>query len=506
MASRRVIVAGGLAAVVLIGVPITALAAFVRSAPLSPLIPHLLTWLLPLGIGLVAIGMQDPVHYEQIATALPLALACAVIGYWVCGFAFQFGGVGLTGYIPGRELILEWSPFDLTLGPGWGLVGLKGFAPSGAQDWFPLLSSQLGLVTTAALLPLLALGERIPKWAAALVAFFIACISFPLVGNWIRGGGWLSNLGKTLALGDGYLDNGMSSYLLVGANTAWVALLFWGRLPRKGAYDAAPILLPAYLPFVILLGIISALIGWQSAILAQPNASLATPAGVIVLNTLLAMAAAGLVTLFFSWIAKGHFDVGLAGRGLLAGMLASGASVSLAVPWISLIIGGVTGLLLIPTAYLVERFLRLDDRAAILSVYGLGPILGLLGVALVAQQSASPIRQLFAQLLGIAGIGVVSIIVPGALLGLIALLGTKGHPLRDVWIANSVRRRVQRHEREQLRRRQQTSTLVQALHATYLHLNTRAERRLARRKQLVGRQKEIRPIPAASRRHPPHHH
>lgn len=505
MASRRVIVAGGLAAVVLIGVPISALAASVRSAPLSPLIPHLLTWLLPLGISLVAMGMQDPAHYAQIATALPLALACAVIGYWVCGFAFQFGGVGLTGYIPGRELFLEWSPFDLTLGPGWGLVGLKGFAPSGAQDWFPLLSSQLGLVTTAALLPLLALGERMPKWAAALIAFVIACISFPLVGNWIRGGGWLSNLGRTLALGEGYLDNGMSSYLLVGSSTAWVALLFWGRLPRKGASNAAPVLLPAYLPFVILLGVISALIGWLAAILAQPNAPLAAQAGVIVLNTLLAMAAAGLVTLFFSWLAKGHFEPGLAGRGLLAGMLAAGASVSLAVPWMALAIGAVTGLLLVPTAYVVERFLRLDDRAATLSVYGLGPMLGLLAVALVAQQPPAPARQLFAQLLGIVGIGVVSIIVPGAILGLIALLGKRGHPLRDVWLANSVRRRTQRHERELLRRYQQPSSLLQALYATYLHLGTVAARRLARRKKLVRRQKAVRGISAASKRRPPHH-
>ncbi|MHB1354631.1 MAG: hypothetical protein ACYCZF_01490 [Anaerolineae bacterium] len=505
MASRRVIVAGGLAAVVLIGVPISALAASVSSTPLSPLIPHLLTWLLPLGISLVAMGMQDPAHYSQIATALPLALACAVIGYWLCGFAFQFGGVGLTGYLPGRELLLEWSPFDLILGPGWGLLGLNGFAPSGAQDWFPLLSSQLGLVTAAALLPLLALGERMPKWAAALIALMIACISFPLVGNWIRGGGWLSNLGKTLALGKGYLDYGTSSYLLVGANTAWVGLLLWGRVPRKGAISAAPLPLPAYLPFIILLGVMSAMIGWLAAILAQPIAQILAPPGVIVLNTLLAMAAAGLVTLFFSWFAKGRFDLGLVGQGLLAGMLAAGASVSVAPSWMALAIGAVAGLLFVPAAYLIERFFRLDDRAGILSVYGLGPTLGLLVAALVMQQPSTQLRQLFAQLLGIAGISIVSIILPGSILGIIVLLGKRSHPVRDAWLAKMERKRIQRRERELLHRRQKPPTLLQALYATFLHLGTVSTRRLAQRKKLVNRHRLIRPKQAASRRHPPHH-
>jgi ammonia channel protein AmtB len=493
MASRRVIVAGSFAAVVIIGVPISALAASLSSVPISPLIPHLLTWLLPLGITLVAMGMQNPTQYAQITTAMPLALACAVIGYWFCGFAFHYGGVGLVGYLPGRELVLEWSPFDLALGPGWGLLGLKGFAPSGAQDWFPLLSSQLGLVTTAALLPLLALGERMPKWAAALLALFVACISFPLVGNWIRGGGWLSHLGETLSLGRGFLDYGLSSYFLVGANTAFAALLYWGRLPRKHPATTAPLVPPAYLPIIILLGVVSALIGWQAAILAQPIVPQSLQMGVIILNSLLAVAAAGLVTLFLSWLAKGHFDAGLVGRGFIAGMLAVGASVSLASSWMALAIGAVAGILIVPGAYLVEKLLRLDDRAAILSVYGLASTLSLLAVAFVGQQKPGPAGQLFAQLLGTAGIGVISFILPGVILGFFALLGTRGYALRDSWLAQNERRKTLRRERIMLHHRQKPPTLFQALYATYLHQSTVAVRSLVRRKTLTKKHKVIKP-------------
>ena len=62
-------------------------------------------------------------------TSLPLALAAALIGYYVCGFAFQFGGLGLISPDPAfSQMVAEWSPLDLRLGPGWGVVGLRGFA------------------------------------------------------------------------------------------------------------------------------------------------------------------------------------------------------------------------------------------------------------------------------------------------------------------------------------------------------------------------------------------
>lgn len=161
---------------------------------LRPLL-HVMALLLPLGVTLVAAGISQASQVRQIATALPLALVTALGGYWLCGYAFHFGGVGLISDSPDLAwLVAEWSPLDLRLGPGWGLVGLRGFAldPGAMGEGLDLFVSQLALVTTATLIPLIALNGRAPRLPTLFLALLVSCVCYPLMGNWIRGGGWLS--------------------------------------------------------------------------------------------------------------------------------------------------------------------------------------------------------------------------------------------------------------------------------------------------------------------------
>ena len=130
------------------------------------------------------------------------AMGLAVIGYWASGFAFQFGGIGLASQLPGVEgLIWEWSALDVSWGPGWGMLGLKGFFLDG-QAYGPavyaLTFSQLALVTTAVLIPLLALRHRVKTWVLVLAALLLSTVIYPVLGNWVWGGGWLANLGRNL--------------------------------------------------------------------------------------------------------------------------------------------------------------------------------------------------------------------------------------------------------------------------------------------------------------------
>jgi Amt family ammonium transporter len=205
-----------------------------RLVSMDQLLPilHALTWLLPLGVALVAVGITETSRAYHVAISLPLALVAALLGYYLCGYAFQFGGVGLVSDNPGlARLLAEWSPLDLRGSPGWGVIGLRGFMFSldvVSEQELLLFVSQLALVTTAALIPLTTLSGRIPRTLDFILALLVSCICFPLVGNWVRGGGWLSQLGMTLGFGHGFVDYGLGYVYLVGGCAAFASLeRFW---------------------------------------------------------------------------------------------------------------------------------------------------------------------------------------------------------------------------------------------------------------------------------------
>src|SRR5512136_133839 len=124
-------------------------------------------FLVPVGLALLAIGAAGEERAEEVATTALLALAAAAVGYLVCGFAFQFGGVAFVSGLPGlQSLTAEWSPLDVAWGPGWGMLGLRGFLLSAEAynaDVYLLFFSHLAAVTTAVLVTLLALCGHVKR-------------------------------------------------------------------------------------------------------------------------------------------------------------------------------------------------------------------------------------------------------------------------------------------------------------------------------------------------------
>lgn len=128
------------------------------------------------------------------------------IGFYLTGFAFMFGGVG------------SWS----TLGSGTqalnhefaNIIGLKGFMLSGSTydaGIFALFFFQMVFMDTTCTIPTGAMAEMVKYSAVVISSFFISLLYYPLFGNLMWGGGWLSQLGKTLSLGHGALDFAGSS-------------------------------------------------------------------------------------------------------------------------------------------------------------------------------------------------------------------------------------------------------------------------------------------------------
>ncbi|TEU19098.1 MAG: hypothetical protein E3J21_04565, partial [Anaerolineales bacterium] len=371
-----------------------------------------LAFLVPVGLTLLASGAASEDKAADVALTSLAAIGLGVLGYFACGFAFQFGGIGLFSELSGVEdLIWEWSFLDVRWGPGWGMVGLKGFFLGKEADnpaAYALFFSQLALVTTAVLIPALSLRGRVKAVVIVLGALLLSAVVYPILGNWVWGGGWLANLGSNMDLGHGFIDfAGAGLVNLVGGTAALAGILvFKLRRPKEerpspeavsplSARDLsippsereAAEMPPVHLPLLAILGSLLLVVGWLGWTLASPLNALTDvniePA-VIAVNLFLAAAGGTLVATLYSWFTAGRADVLMVTRGLAIGLVSISAAVPFVPPWAALLTGAVAGLFLPLSIYLLDYLLRLDDPTAAVSVHGLGGLLGLFVLGLFA--------------------------------------------------------------------------------------------------------------------------
>ena len=110
------------------------------------------------------------------------------------------------------------------------------------------------------------------------------------------------------------------------------------------------------------------------------------------------MAAAGglVVALLVSQAWFGKADLTMALNGALAGLVAITAEPLTPTPLQATLIGGVGGLIVVPSIVYMDRLFKIDDPVGAISVHGVVGIWGLLAVCLT-----NPDASLVAQLIGI---------------------------------------------------------------------------------------------------------
>ncbi|MFN3335152.1 MAG: hypothetical protein ACK47M_21845, partial [Caldilinea sp.] len=168
--------------------------------------------LVPAGLVLIGVAGLERERAWNAALAAVGAISLAALAYWSVGFALHFGGIGLLYVRPElRGLVWEWSPLPPDWGVGWGAAGLSGWFLAGADMTalvYALFLAHLPWLFVVTLLPVMALRGRAPWLATLAIALLMGGIVYPLAGNWVQGGGWLSALGRNLNLGHGFVDAG----------------------------------------------------------------------------------------------------------------------------------------------------------------------------------------------------------------------------------------------------------------------------------------------------------
>jgi Amt family ammonium transporter len=313
-----------------------------------------------------------------------------MIGYWICGFALQMGGVGTIAALGGTAPLS--SEFSVSLfGKTFDLFGTRGFF-LGPDVYdvgvFALFLFQMVFMDTAVTIPTGAMAERW-KWSAFCVyGFFMAMFVYPIFGNWVWGGGWLADLGTNFGLGHGHVDFAGSSVVhMVGGVAALAGAWILG--PRLGKFtkEGKPVAIPGHHIPMAIIGTFILAFGWFGF---NPGSTLAGTdlrIAVVATNTMLASASGALVAMVVMMAKFGKPDPSMMANGMLAGLVAITAPCAFVTAGASVLIGAISGGLVVGAVFFVERVLKIDDPVGAISVHGVNGAWGCLSLGLFADGS-----------------------------------------------------------------------------------------------------------------------
>ena len=351
------------------------------------LITGYLVMFMQLGFALVETGFTRAKNAAHTMLMNFMIYVIGMLGFWLVGFAFMWGGAGQVSAL-GMVANLNNEVTLHLFGKDFGIIGYKGFfLTGGAYDVsvFTLFLFQMVFMDTAATIPTGAMAERWKFLAFCIYGLFISMLIYPIFGNWVWGGGWLSQLGSNFGLGHGAVDFAGSGVVhMVGGVTGLAGALVLG--PRIGKYkkDGTPNAIPGH---HIPMGIAGALIlafGWFGF---NPGSTLAGTdlrIGVIATNTMLASAGGALSAMIYMWLRFGKPDPTMAANGLLAGLVAITAPCAFVNAPCAVLIGLIAGVLVVLSVLFVDGVLKVDDPVGAISVHGTCGAWGVLSLGLFA--------------------------------------------------------------------------------------------------------------------------
>ena len=315
------------------------------------------------GFAFLEIGFSRGKNAGTVVAKVLMNFSIAAIAYWAVGFALAFGGTG-----------------DLWGNTGWFLQGfgdpadaftVMGFSDATVESkWFfqfVFCAVSLAIVWGTTL-------ERVKFGVYAIYAVIFAAVIYPIGSHWVFGGGWLqSNLGMQDFAGS-------TAVHLIGATGALAVLLHLG--PRRGKYgpDGKPRAIPGHNMPLFGLSIFILWLGWFGFNPGSTLGALDTRFTEVVITTQLAASAGVLFAIVTSKLLLKTIDIGMAGNGAIAGLVAITAPSGYVMPWAAVIIGAVAGVLVVVSVILIDK--KLDDPVGALSAHGMAGIWGTLACGL----------------------------------------------------------------------------------------------------------------------------
>jgi Amt family ammonium transporter len=351
------------------------------------LITGFLVMFMQAGFAMVETGFTRAKNAAHTMSMNFMVYAIGMLGYWICGYAIQMGGVGGVAALGGAAPLNQEFAVNL-FGHSFGLFGMNGFFLSGNTydvGVFTLFLFQMVFMDTAATIPTGAMAERWKFSAFVVFGFFMAMVVYPLFANWVWGAGWLAMMGKEFGLGHGHVDFAGSSVVhMVGGVAALAGAIVIGPRLGKFAKDGTPVAMPGHDIPMALAGTFILAFGWFGF---NPGSTLAggdLRIGIVAVNTMLAGAAGAFTAMCYMWMRYGKPDPSMLANGLLAGLVAITAPCAFVNSIAAVAIGGIAGVLVVLSVFFVEGKLKIDDPVGAISVHGVCGAWGVLSLGLLA--------------------------------------------------------------------------------------------------------------------------
>jgi len=351
-----------------------------------------LVFIMHLGFACVEAGFTQAKNTVNILFKNTLTPAIGLLTYALMGFSLMYPGFEGDG--KGFEFI-GFAGFGLTA-PENGMT--PDYAKAGYTYWTDFLFQGMFAATCATIVSG-AVAERIKITSYLIFTVLFVGLIYPIVGSWKWGLGFLDDLGF-------YDFAGSTLVHSVGGWGALAGVIILG--PRLGKYvDGKVMDKPGSSVPLATIGVFLLWLGWfgfngGSVLSADPAAT-----SLAITTTSLAAAAGAIGGWIMGAIMFKRYDFGMVLNGVLAGLVGITAGADQMGIFDSVIIGLISGALVVISAVTMDK-LKLDDPVGAISVHLVCGIFGTLAVGLFGAKASG--AQLVSQLTGIGAAGAVAFI------------------------------------------------------------------------------------------------
>lgn len=345
------------------------------------LIASIFVFLMHAGFAMVEVGFTQSKNAVNIIMKNFVTVSIGVLCYFLIGYSIMYG-TDVGGFIGTDMIMLIGRPDNIN---GISFESFFFFQAIFAATCATIVSG--------------AMAERTKFTSYILFCFVATIIIYPLIGHWIWGGGFLTEQ-------FGFRDfTGGTAVHGVGGFCAFVGAYMVG--PRTGKYKKNKVIaIPGH---NIPLGALGVLILWFGWFGFNPGSTLDITSSTTMhsaITTLLSGAAATLSSLVFSLLKYKNPDVPLTLNGALAGLVGITAGAN-EISYIgAIIIGIISGIIMIVSVEVIEQKLRIDDPVGAISVHGVCGTFGTIAIGLFSINGGAfyggGLRLLGIQILGVS--------------------------------------------------------------------------------------------------------
>ena len=277
--------------------------------------------------------------------------------------------------------------FGLFLGEDLvGFIGKPGFdifTDYANFDWSNFVFNLVFCATTATIVSG-AMAERTKFLSYCVYSAVISAVIYPIEAHWTWGGGFLAQMGFHDFAGSNciHMVGGICALIgaaMVGPRIGKFTKDKEGKITKVNAFPGHNLPIGA-------LGVFILWLGWYGF-----NGAACTSVeqlGSVFVTTTIAPSIATVVCMIFTWIKYGKPDVSMSLNASLAGLVAITAPCDTTDAFGAIVIGFVSGLLVVFGVWFLDEKLRVDDPVGAVAVHMLNGIWGTIAVGLFSTTSA----------------------------------------------------------------------------------------------------------------------